>query len=517
MATPAIITSAAIRIVTTFELDVTPKQFLFTDITPYAANNIPLTGVRGVFNITSPSGVVISNNTSYGSGSDIVANISNDNAIVIQLPNEQGTYLVTYTVQINDGTNPVYYLSKSYTYNFKYTSPKVCIVYQIDCIQPLLTASDTTNYIVNGLTPAPASTITLDYPANSGGTPIVNTTSSSIVTSDFYTGLQSVTVSTFLFYTAGVDFYIEDTVVGTKSINVDCTFICQLYCCLKSLNNRVESARGVNDILFEELSSQYSDVMAKVELLFLAIDCGKQQDANDLIGKIKILSNCTDDCNCTDGTPSKIKGLGNVNNVNVTVSGSSPITVTPTISGGVTNYAITFSSALVTQLSGMYNTVVVATDSTVTVTSSGVISGINTYSVKANYVVENRMEFQCRIQYTAANGVTITPQNYLYSGTNINSTVIVANTSIATPNANNKFYVSGFQVTPNITYKVDLEPYINYFHAIPSSTQVLIQLFSCGSGAFYFVFTDINGNLFTNSAMFTNGYTDITVNIKISE
>lgn len=520
---PTVLTGSSLTWNTTFSLNTTPKKFIFLDNDPYTAAGIALTGVRGVFEITSPSGVVVYNNTTYGAGSDIVANVSLTNAITIQLPNlanqapEQGVYTITYSVQINDGTNPVYIISLERTYDFTYDSPVVSITPQVDCIQPLFTATDGTDYIVNSITPTNTRTMTLDYPANSGGTPVTNTTSATITTSTFYNGLQAVTVSSVLSYTYGTGFYVVDTVTGTKSINVDCSYVCQIYCCLKTLRNNVENNRGVNDVQFARWESIFSQAMAQMELLFLAIDCGKQEDANSYITAIKLLANCTDECSCTDGTPTQVTGLG-IQNVNVAVvSGGSPITVTSATAGGITTYTITFSSALVTQLSTMYNTVVAA-GTGISVADSGVVSGVRTFTITNTNTAQNRMEFLCRLQYTSPTAVTITNSAYLYSGTNMNATATVANPLIATAGANNQFLVNGFQVSNNQNFKVTMELLVvtkAAAHGLNSLKTMDVEMVNKSSGSFYFRFVGVDGIPITNTTL--SGTTNIVVNIKISE
>jgi len=274
--------------------------------------------------------------------------------------------------------------------------------------------------------------------------------------------------------------------------------------------------------------------MAKVELLFINIDCGKQQTANNLISEIKTLANCTNDCNCTDGTPSKVIGIGNINNVNVVVqSGGSPISVSSLISAGVTTYTISFDQTLVTKINNAYNTVVVNTDGTITVADSGVVGGVRTYTVSANYTVQNRMEFLVRIQYTGTTAATITNSAYLYGGTNMNSTATTASTSIATaglrvitlvpssdPGVNSNFRISAFQVSANSNYKVTMELDIVKFGGVTYTTGLIkpffVELLNKASGSFDFRFIRPNGTTMTNSDMFRTS-TDLYINVKISE
>jgi len=56
---------ATISFTTKFDLSVSPKIFVFEDTADYVGQGIALVNVNGCFNITSPSGIVIYNNTDF--------------------------------------------------------------------------------------------------------------------------------------------------------------------------------------------------------------------------------------------------------------------------------------------------------------------------------------------------------------------------------------------------------------------------------------------------------------------
>lgn len=536
---PTIITNANVSFTTTFKLDTTPKKINLTDTIDYAGNAIPTTGARGVMKIVSPSGVTVYNNTNYAAP-DVTVNVSTTNSTTIPLPYlsngspEQGNYDITYTVRIIDGVNPTYYITRTISYDFEYASPTVSITAQADCISPLFTTADVTDYVVGGITPTNTRTITLEFPSGSGGTPIANTSSAVITTSTFYNGMQVTTVASDLSYVFDDDLVVEDTVQGTKTIVVDCSFICQLYCCLRALRNNVEANRNVDDVMFKYYTNLFNQAMNELELLFLAIDCGKQVDANTYIANIKLISNCQDDCSCTDGTPSRVTGLG-LQNVNVAVNScGSPIIVTSVVAGGITTYTICFDPALVTLINNAYNTVVQNTDGTITVVPSGVIAGVQTYTISANYVVQNELDFRCRLQYTnpAVPDVTITNSDYQFSGTNMIGTATVASVGYGGPNwanKNNLFKVSTFQVANTNTYKVDVRESIQAVSIVIGPVTLVysgtginalgidvdVQVINETTGEFYFQFCGKNRVPLTNKQMTFS--TDIIVNISIAQ
>jgi hypothetical protein len=531
---------------TQFKLNASPaptNRFILEDTTDYAGAGIPLTGVKGVFEITSPSSVVVYNNTTFGAGSDIVRNISAFNAITIPLPNlsnqapENGVYTIVYTVQITDGVNPTYTLTQTNSYNFTYTAPTVAIVAQADCISPLITGQDDTEYIVDGVQPSVTRTFTLDYPSGSGESPI-STSSATITTGRVFTGTQTFTVSSVLLYTFSDGHTVADTVTGAKGILVDCQLVCKLYCCLKTLYNRKENARASNQTLFQSLERQFEEVMSIMQLLFVAIDCGKQNDANTYLNKIEQIAECSDDCGCNDGTPQLVNGLG-PQNVNVVVdSCGTPITVTPVTAGGITTYTVCFDANLVTKINNSYNTVVVA-GTGMSVVDSGVVNGVRTFTVNSTAAAaQNRCEFRCRLEFSnfAVPQVTITEANFLTSGANMTGTATVAATEIADPNwdiLNNLFTVSAFQTASNANYKVTVEPSVQAvdYTAIGGfgvytasqvknlASQLRAEIMDVASGAFKFRLVvgggPGNGIAPTNKIMVA--IPDIYVFIKISE
>ena len=522
---------------TQFTLNVSVPQFRFVDLTNYSGASIPLTGVRGVFKITSPSGVVIYNNTSYGASSDIVRNVSDVNAITIPLPGlsnsypEAGMYTIVYTVQIIDGSNPTYYITDTNEYDFTYAAPEATAAPIVDCIAPLLTCSDTTDYDIDGATYTSSRTLTLQFPANSGGTTITNTSSAYITTSTFYSGLTVFTISTVITYTFTDGLIVVDTITGTQSINVDCSFICDLYCCLKALDNNVTSSRGIDDAKFAYYQDLQNQVMAKVEMLFLAIDCGKQTDANTYLTEIQTLAQCTGDCGCTDGTPRRVTGLG-FTNVNVAVqSGGAPITVTSAVAGGITTYTITFDAALTTKLNTLYNTVVAAgTNVTVSSSTTGYTT---TYTVNASFSdsnLDDSLQCLCSISYSNVTTptVSITVSNTITDGTNL---VVPTIASVGFGggnwgNENNLFLVNAFMSAANNTYKaflemVQMDQYADVDGTVitqETSTyttpdQIRVRMLNKASGSFYFQFVDMQGVPLSNAAMVY--MKDIVLNILI--
>lgn len=534
---PSIINS--VNFSTNFTINNPTKQFVLTDLTDYTAPAIPTTGVKGVFKITDPSNTIIYNNTTYGAGSDIVRNISAVNQIVIPLPINadgtvvQGNYTLVYSVQITDGSNPVYIVTQTHTYNNQYVAPVVSITQTVDCISPLFTSVDVTDYTVNGVAPTITRTHTLNYPFGSAGegSPLVSS-AQTITTSTFYNGTQTTEISTILGYTFSDGLIVSDTVTGTKEILVDCTFICSIYCCLRSLYNNRENNRGVNQIEFNKYSALFDEVMSTVEIAMQAIDCGKTTDVNGYLTTIKTIANCTDDCSCNDGTPSLVTGLGGSGLIVVVQSGGAPITVSSITVGMTTTYTVTLSAAFVSKVNASYNTVVAA-GTNVTVTGPVIVGDVHTYTVNAVLPTTlNTQQSRCLIQYSnfAAPTVVVTVTDNVSEGSNMTPMVVASAGAVGVglwKFQENLYNVTGFQTASNSTFK----PFIS-FEQLESQTllgvvttqanqflsamPVDIRILNIGSESFDFQFVEkATGLPLSNYAMVF--WYKIMVNIEIKQ
>lgn len=308
---------ATISFSTTFSLNTTPKKFIFVDTSDYAGQSISTSDVNGCFKITSPSGVVIYNNSDFDNADcDIRVFISTTNQTTISLPLdgagdvETGDYTIEYSVY-NKITLETYTVTNTYTYSF--TAPTVEITQVSNCITPLFTSTDSTDYTVNETLPTIVRTHTLYYPNGSAGQGSPETGSGvTLTTSDFYNGTQTTTISSVLTYTFDDGLIVVTTVTGSQEFVVDCTWICAIYCCIRSLEQQMETLRttGSNDLLYRELTLKFAQVMGLVTLVKTAIECGKSDDVNDYLTTIKDIANCTDDCSCDGTTPSLVTGLG---------------------------------------------------------------------------------------------------------------------------------------------------------------------------------------------------------------
>jgi len=313
---------ATISFSTTFDLTLSPIQAIFTDTSDYSGQAIPLANVVGSFTITAPSGVVIYNNTDItnaGCDIDIVNSLVSQQIITLPLDSfllpEIGNYTIVYRVW-NSALSVFYTITN--VVNYQYVAPEICINQRIDCISPLFSSVDATDYTVNGIIPAIVGTHTLDYPFGSAGEGVptilpFTAEASVIAVSIFYQGTQTTEIVAGLTYTiiTGVNsFIVIDSISGKREIKVDCAYICSILCCIRTYEKIKESFRNTNAVKFREYDEVFHEIMSYVGLMQFSIECGLGDEVCDYLQKIKILSNCSDACKCSSENASRVIGLG---------------------------------------------------------------------------------------------------------------------------------------------------------------------------------------------------------------
>ncbi len=77
------------------------------------------------------------------------------------------------------------------------------------------------------------------------------------------------------------------------------TTICDVYCCIKTLNDNYVAAECTNPKLAEELLARLDRVMSYVALYHIAIDCNNTVDSDAYLLSIADETNCTVECGCS--------------------------------------------------------------------------------------------------------------------------------------------------------------------------------------------------------------------------
>lgn len=296
---------------------------VITDSTNYAGAGVALTAVVGVLAVTDPTATQYYNNTDYNNP-DVTPNTSLVQSTEVSIAEADDEYLVgeyslTYTVKVDDGILPVYYVSATVVVDFNYCSPEITIGQTADCVAPLFTSTDNTTYTVNGVAPTITRSHSLYFPPGSGPylTPTV-TTGATINAYTFYTGPQTTIIESTLSYNYGGGFTVTDVIQGQKTTIVDCDGVCAVYCCMKALETRRTNAKGVNKTLYEKYTNTLNICMSLMSLAKFSLECGENEDAQGYMDKILVLSECNDGCGCgNDGTPQLVTGLSSTGSIDL--------------------------------------------------------------------------------------------------------------------------------------------------------------------------------------------------------
>lgn len=377
-----------------FRYDLATKQVTFTDTTDYAAQSINKADVTVVIKAETSGGGVFYNNTNHGVP-DIDPDVSLDSTIVIPLPLDgsglplQDDY--TFTLEWQETSGVPYEVTKVKTETLSYSSPTVDISMDVDCITPRLTATDDSNYTVGGITPAIVRAFAIHYPP-SVPTADVTGTGSSVYTSTFYTVADSTvehssSLTSTLTYDLTNGIYIEDSVTGSKVIQVSCDGdLCDIYCCIRSQWNRYQAAKGNNnDVLALSELKKFQEITSLAQMVGTALKCGKSTHISGYVSEILRISDCDAGCSCSDGTPQLVTGLG-AGNSDVTVAAGTGVSVN--LAGS--EYTVSLSTENINKLASTYNSVVTAGTNVSSVTSSSNTTGnvtTTTYVVNATDTV----------------------------------------------------------------------------------------------------------------------------------
>jgi hypothetical protein len=280
-----------------------------------------------------------------------------------------GQYKFTYSVKEGAGatiTNIVVVDATFSSVNGNMTS-----VVNLTPTAPSITVTDTTNYVVQNVTPTGTPQITLYYPADAAATPTV-VNASQLVANAFYTGEQIAKLSSTktwdysnklvssTFTSGYFTLLISDLVTDRLQINVEAdNNLCAIFCCLKDFAAKILAAKS-NPTTYKH----YVDIAGQVAFFYNSIasayECSKTENVNLWIEEIRNLVGCTDDCGCTDGAPILITAITEVVVPSLTVTDG--VTTVNTVDN------ITFTGATVTDDGSGDVTVAIENSPTLTVT-----------------------------------------------------------------------------------------------------------------------------------------------------
>ncbi len=498
---------------TTFQIDQDPKTFEFVDQSDVVSQGVDLADATGVFKITDPLNNVIYTNTDHGNP-DINHDVSLINSTTILLPLDgsgnviQGEYTIDYEVQDAGGAPDKVSVQKKFT--LAYSSPTIDLVLTADCVQPLLSSQDITGYRVSGVDPDIIRDHKILYPPSTGQADLEGTgallESATLFTVKGSTLQHTSTLTSTLTYDYGNDFFVTDSISGEDRNNVACDGeLCDIYCCVRAEYNRYTSNLNVNKAESDLHLANFIQMTSLMEQIEVAQSCGKGQDISEYVTRINKLGNCEEGCDCDDGTPQLVTGLGGGAGTFVVNSGGAPIIVSSVVNGSVTTFTVSMDPAFVTKVNDSFNTDVIAgTDITVDLVVDG--NGNKQYTVNATQApIVSILSFLVEINLTDGQLPLVVVSDESIQGTAFENTAVVtnektpANTYIKT---NTDFLIDEVWLSQG---SLEFKPDIHIIDKIPLSRitpkNIFLEMFDKNSTDISFRFIDANGSVITGGVL----------------
>lgn len=353
------LTATDIKDKVTLKRTVNPMEFQFVDETTWGTSGVdglpPVTLRWRTFKITVDGTVVYDNlktSTSVGDWdgttgtADMLASVTTFDSATLPKNSSDNSFIDgNYKIEINtlyktaDTGSTYVVVSSEITHDLSYDKPTGDITTTVDLnfTNPQLQSIDTTNYIVDGVTPT-ISRAFIYYPPQGSGGSQVSTSAKSITLSSFYTGtsvfqLTSSNTATWDFsskintsatntYTSGnFTLLLFDSVTKREEFKVqDDIGLCGVICCIKDLYRRITTAVGNGDqSLVNQLNDDFNYAMSRVAYLQAGQSCDETDDINNVITDIKNRLECGGDCGCDGDEPTLISPLGQGNTTNNTI------------------------------------------------------------------------------------------------------------------------------------------------------------------------------------------------------
>lgn len=422
-------------------LNLVSTQIFVTDTTDYAAQGIPtdgsytLSGTLRVDLLSSTGLSTVYNNIGL-TPVDIDPNSSNTSQLPITLPTTTdgqivvGTYIFYYQMIVDDGTNPAYTVTESFTYDYNDTVPVACLTHIINCQSSQILSTDETNYgtYYTDLD----RTHTLYPPANSGLSNIVGTGPQLVAGPSITdkTWIQEVVTIVTSTYPDGLITVVR--VVGSVEFAVVCDIgLSKVRCCLDNIRKRYFNLIRVNQV---EASQLYTLTILPLQIAeqgyYDAVMTGNNDSASYWYSKIVEISGCSEDCGCSGTQPTLIDPAVGASQFTVVTNADSSIQVFTTVSGSTTTYSVQVNPSLQSLIASLYSrTITTTTPSYLQLTESGTGASRNT---QIDFIGTNALGYGLTNKRLLIDTTTTgtSPSNYLEL---VTTTVVDAGGNIVTP------------------------------------------------------------------------------------
>lgn len=326
----------------TVGLDLTQSTpyFTFTDTT----NMVDL----GVSNIKGTLRITINGETSpyhYDNLNDFInpdidrsngTARSNTISVPIPLPLNSNDELVkgSYKIEYNseyDGSGSAD-AENQITIDLEYNRVTGVLTSEVDLLptNPTMSVTDATNYEVDLVTPTITRALSLvppsltSLPLSTSTTTATTLTISQFSTGEWYGELvgdvtydfssKTLTGATNNFTSGNFTLNVIDQVIKVLAIPVEgSAALCEIYCCLSEWEERLDSARTTNPTLYQRLVNKAGELSYYLSLTQQSYACSETSSVNHYVERIKEITECNEQCGCSDDTPVLITGVATSN------------------------------------------------------------------------------------------------------------------------------------------------------------------------------------------------------------
>ena len=383
----------------------------------------------------------------------------------------QGTYQVVKIAFYVDASGDVvsyFQLFGSQTF-LNFTAPTAVVSPTVYYYGPLLSATDETNYTVNGSTYINIDR-SLQILASNAISPIpapITTTGPYVSTPSFYGeegGLEYtfklvVTAEWEISQTgASTQYYVIAEIKDTETLEIEVPDdVCKVFCTLSALQTRYQDALCSNESYLAKHQSKFLVASAYAQLMRQAFLCGQISKVNVFKELIYSLGNANDDCCCGGNNgPQLVQGLGGGQGTTMVVGVNGQTTVS---FDGSDTYTVGLADEILEIINAL-NYVVESSDNSVTVVTS-TEDGVTSFdlSIPIGSAIQ-RLDTEVQFEFTEAALPVITIENQAKKGSKFQA---VTQTS---PNT----FVALNATIPNLTSLLNSPPLFDLRHFLVENT-----------------------------------------------
>jgi hypothetical protein len=455
----------------------------------------------------------------------------------VTLPSSlSGAWSIVYKIYDNAGSGTGY--TETYSFNYGFSLPTINVGAVVSQNSSLITSTDSTNYSSSYTNDSLVRSHRIHPPAGattSTGTAIPEDAESGTASTINYTGITTgtwrTTVSSVGEWSDGAavnsstssKHYVEATPTGGSSTTVNSDLgLCDIYCCLKALNDRYEQAKCKNKDLAEEYKAKIEDVTRMVTLYIQAVNCGLTSDAECYINDIKVVSECGTECSCygSGSVPANIPIVSKISTDSFVIENKSERLSLTSSGSGTSADPVIYSMDLGPSVSSNIGYIAESihdTNSSINMVESEMAEVLKSLELSTNSA--ERLTMKVKHNYSS-NGVSILKKESFMTGSRFYSadtndiSIASSNTSESTwSNLNNSILVSNiyeskwretdFYVEAMVLNNPDLE--IDVF--------TLDKKGSGGFGSFYYRFINRKGYVLTNNNLKKYGEIEVSLDL----